>query len=392
MYSSCRQESEYIELLVEKILKRLSSIKLIEGLVGIDSRVWELYSCLKIGLNDVRMIGICGTGGIGKTTIVRVVFDSFSNQFEGSSFLHNVREATERRGLVPLQEQLLSDILMERDIRISDWKEGVHLTRRKLRNKKILLVLDDVYDLDCLKTLACMRDCCGPGSRIIITTRDQHLLLSQKVDKIYEPKELSSEEALRLFSLKCFHNEHPPEVYMEMSNHFVNYAHGLPLALQVLAPLLFRKSIAEWKSVLDGFKEGCLAPVLQVLKISFDGLHESEKELFLHIACFFNGEDLSCVLNILDCLGLYPKIGIEVLIEKSLLSVSLDKRLWMHPLLQQMGREIVRGESLNLPSKQSRLWLQEDIDLVLTENMVRCFVAIFNLNINSLLLFKKINI
>ena len=46
-------------------------------MVGIDSRVWEAYSCSKIGLTDVRMIGIYGTGGIGKTNIARVVMIAF---------------------------------------------------------------------------------------------------------------------------------------------------------------------------------------------------------------------------------------------------------------------------------------------------------------------------
>ena len=360
-------------------------------MVGVDSRVWEVYSCLKIGLTDVRMIGIYGTGGIGKTTIARVVYDSFSNQFEASSFLHNVRETAEREGLAYLQEQLLSDIFMERNIRISDVDNGVRLIRHRLCNRKVLLILDDVDCLDQLYKLACKRDWFCPGSRIVITTRDEHLLKTLEVDEIHRPKELSSEEAVRLLSLTCFGSEHPPEGYMEMSNHVVSYAHGLPLAIKFLGSFLDSRSIPAWKSCLDRLENNFPTEILQVFQISFDSLQEVEKETFLYIACFFNGEDQDCVVEILDYLELYPKSAISILIDKSLLGVSSDKHLWMHPLVQQMGREIIFRESPKFPWERSRLWLPEDIDLVLTDNMVRGY-RYLRLKYRSLLLFMKVNI
>ncbi|XP_050249099.1 disease resistance protein Roq1-like [Quercus robur] len=362
------QESEYIEPIVEKIFKRLSSIKLNEGLVGIESRVWEVYSELKIGLTDVRVIGICGTGGIGKTTIARVVYDSFSNQFEASSFLHDVRETSKRQGLVYLQKKLLSDILMERNINFVDVDDGRQFIKRRLCNKKVLLVLDDVNELDQLKKLVGDHSRYGPGSRIIITTRDKHLLRILEVREIYSPEEMSNDEALRLFSLTCFGSEHTPEGYKEMSNHVVSYALGLPLAIKLLASHLARRSIPEWKSCLDGLENNIPTELFQVLQISYDGLHKTEKEIFLHMACFFNGEDRDRTVHILDSLELYPDLGLSVLIDKSLLNLN-ENAFWMHPLVQQMGREMVCRECPEWPSRRSRLWLPEDIDAVLTDNM-----------------------
>ena len=110
-----------------------------------------------------------------------------------------------------------------------------------------------------------------------------------------------------------------------------------------------------------------------VLQISFDGLQEIKKEIFLHIACFFNHNSNKSIIAILDCLKLYPEIGLRVLSDKSLIKLQ-DNQLWMHDLLQEMGRDIVCRECpKDQPGKRSRLWLYEDIDNVLTNNTVRAY-------------------
>ena len=358
----------------------------VEDLVGIESRVKELESCLAIGSNDVRIIGVWGMGGIGKTTLARVVFDRVWREFDDCCFLHNVREVCKKEGLLSLQQQLIRKILEES---VQDVNEGVFVIKNRLCHKRILLVLDDVSQLDQLEKLVGKHNWFGFGSRVIITTRDKHLLHTHEVDEICVAETLSDDEALHLLSLKALKKDHPPEDYLELSKDVVQYTKGLPLAIEVFGSLFFKRSINHWTSILLRLKEFPEPAILQVLKISYDILHETEKKIFLCIACFFNHEDKNRVVGKLDYLGLYSYAGLEVLVDKSLIKIEYS-RVWMHDLLQNMGRIIVHEECPIKPGKRSILWSFEDINSVLENNTVRGYIE--NLSTYPIILFKKFNL
>ena len=110
--------------------------------------------------------------------------------------------------------------------------------------------------------------------------------------------------------------------------------------------------------------------IQDVLRISFDGLDNNQKDIFLDIACFFKGQDKDYTTKILKSCDFFPEIGIRDLIDKSLVTISYNK-LCMHDLIQEMGWEIVRQESIKDPGKRSRLWVTEDVIHMLTTNIVR---------------------
>ena len=367
----CSTETKVIQEIVQEIVNKLSSTYIVDTkrLIGINSRSEELKSLLDLESNNVRIIGIWGMGGMGKTTLARVVYGMISNQFEAFSFIANVREDSKNKSLLWLQQKILKELLMGSDMNIPGVDSGILMIKNRLCYKKILLVLDDVDKLDQLNKLAGENDWFGPGSRIIITTRDDHLLRTHKIDVIYEAKGLNYVEAFHLFNLKAFGKELPIADYLELSKAFVHYASGLPLAIEILGSFLFSKSKDEWKSALDRLKEYPEREILNVLQISYDGLQETEKKIFLNISCFFNHENEKTIMEILDYLDLYPKIGLRVLINKSLIKLQKNQ-LWMHDLLQDMGRDIIRQECREDPGKRSRLWLYKDIDDVLKKNTV----------------------
>jgi SpoVK/Ycf46/Vps4 family AAA+-type ATPase len=110
-----RPEFGFIQNIFEAISNARSNrmeVFVVKYPVGIDSRVNDINCFLDIESNDVRVVGIYGLPGVGKTTIAKAVFNMIAYRFEGSSFIENVRENSRTNdGVLQLQETLYFEIL-----------------------------------------------------------------------------------------------------------------------------------------------------------------------------------------------------------------------------------------------------------------------------------------
>ncbi|CAN6584487.1 unnamed protein product [Malus baccata var. baccata] len=351
------EDAKLIEEIVEDVYRKLihisSTPRKDNGLVEMDSHMHEMHLLLHpdpsvVELDDVRVVGIWGMGGLA------------------CCFLENAKEGFMKHGELHMQKKLLSSISGNKVGSSDILKNGFQVMLKSLGHKKVLLVVDDVDKLAQIEALHIKKHAFGGGTRIIITTRDVQLLSG--ADAIYSPKIFSGSGALELFRRYAFRTNQPARDYDYLSRRVIQYAQGLPLALKVLGAFLENKTVREWEDVLEKIRKIPQRQIHDVLKTSFDGLDDAEKDIFLDIACFFKGMQKDHATEILDGCGFYPHTGIRVLIDRALITVSEWGKLEMHDSLQEMGREIVRQEYVKEPGRRSRLWSYEDVHHVLTQN------------------------
>ncbi|XP_061949493.1 disease resistance protein RPV1-like [Populus nigra] len=364
-------EAKFIQYIIKEVWNKLYPKDMNVGThpVGIDPLVNEIRDFVSKATEKVCIVGIHGMPGIGKTTIAKEVFNKLCDEFEGSSFLLNVKEKSESKDMVLLQQQLLHDILRQNAEKINNVDIGKVLIKERLRHKRVLVVFDDVDRPDRLLDLMGEPSWLGPGSRVIITTTDESLLL--EADQRYQVQELNRGDSLQLFCRHAFRDTKPAKDYVELSNDVVEYCGGLPLALKVLGSCLYGKNQARWESVIDRLRKFPNSEIQKKLRISFDTLDESTlKNTFLDIACFFIGRKKEYVAKVLE--GRYdynPEDDFGTLIERSLIKVDDSGTIGMHDLLRGMGKEIVKEESPENPAQRSRIWSQEDAWIVLKMQM-----------------------
>ncbi|KAF8027461.1 hypothetical protein BT93_E0382 [Corymbia citriodora subsp. variegata] len=363
-----RREGEFVKTFTQKIFRELkkASLAVPDSLVDVNNHVDAIMEMIGVGKSETRIIGIYGMGGIGKTTIAKIIYNKFSHDydFEDCCFLRDIRETSKNKGIQCLQNQLISNILKMNCTDIKDIDEGTQTIKDRLLNKIVLLLLDDVEEHNHIYALVGKRDWLGRGSKIIITTRNKDILKAPEVDCSYEVSGMDLNQSLKLFSKHAFRKDHPLDGYIDQSMRAVGIARGLPLTLEVVGSLLCGTEKEKWDLILKKLENVPHVTVQSQLKISYEALDHLQRKIFRDIACLFIGYDKDILVHFWDE-STYPEEAMEVLQNKSLIKITKDNEVWMHNQLRDLGREIIREKSEKKRESKSRVWdPKEGLDLL----------------------------
>ncbi|KAL7618872.1 hypothetical protein Lser_V15G03788 [Lactuca serriola] len=367
-----RLEVEFIDEIVKDIFRRLhiSSRFPLPQLIGMKDSIKFIISWLKDASSHMPdILTILGMGGIGKTSLAKYVYVLHSHEFDKSSFIADISRRCDEKynGMIDVQKQLYGDISKPSLVQIRDVSIYTSMIESVVARKKVFLVLDDISSIDQLDALLGSKRF-HPGSKILITTKDAWLTQSCSPFKTkikpnhaeHKLEGLSTTESQKLLCFHAFMCNDPKPGYEEVSQKIVKYCEGHPMALKVLGRSLHNRDVTYWEGYIDRLKKENDSPINNVLRMSFDSFpSENDKDLFKYIACTFVGMDRDDVVTILEACGIETKIGITNLIDKCLLSIGWNNELMMHQLVQEMGRFLVREESLYKPWERSRLWGHE---------------------------------
>ncbi|CAN5970163.1 unnamed protein product [Sphagnum jensenii] len=340
--------------------------------VGLEESLKVVIKKLNLTGDSVRIIGVFGMGGIGKTTLVREVYNHFAmeKRFEEQSFLKDVRSITDP---LDLQKQLVYDLLQE-DLQSSEkfsyWFDC-------FMGRKVLIVVDDIDHRSQFDVLIPHIDKLARGSRILVTSRDQNVLTNimrgdGHLTAMHEVELMSPHDSYRLFNWHAFYNEKASDGFQDLARKVADACCRLPLALEVIGAFLFDKKRPEdrdcWHQATETLRAN--GDILNKLKISYDGLSSDESRLmFTDIACFLIGKDEQMAMQIFESCISYtgPQVSFHALMDKSLVTLDSDRRIRMHDLLRDMGRNVVTKQS-QIEGQRSHLWDPAMAERVLRKN------------------------
>ncbi|XP_002528440.2 putative disease resistance protein At1g50180 [Ricinus communis] len=280
---------------------RRSYLRVEEELVSLKSCRKDVMDRLMIEEERFRVVSIVGFGGLGKTTLAKKVYNQndVSEQFDCKAWVFVSQKCATKDVLRSILIQVMRG---KRDIhgRLKD-EEMVEILYQFLREKRYLVVLDNIYRKEVWDSLKYVFPNGKKGSKVLLTTRNREVAMhADPWSSPIEPRLLTNEESWKLFCRKAFAKNSvtdctcPPE-FEKIGREMVKKCSGLTLAVVVLAGILATKrSLNEWRAVqrninahLNKYKQQQQhGGIYGILALSYQELPFHLKPCFLYFGVF----------------------------------------------------------------------------------------------------------
>jgi len=277
---------------------------------GIYGRDEDKVAIMKMVLEDsneqVSVIPIVGMGGVGKTTLARSVF----NDGKLKQQIFDLKAwvcVSDIFDIVKVTKTMIEEITQE-PCKLSDLNTLQLDLMDKLKGKRFLIVLDDVWIEDCDNWNSLTKPFLSgkKGSKILVTTRNDNVaaVVPFHTVKVYHLNKLSNEDCWLVFANHAFPLSEGSEnrgSLEKIGKEIVKKCNGLPLAAQSLGGMLRRKrAIRDWNNVRDSEiwdLPECQCKIIPALRISYHYLPSNLKRCFVYCSLYpkdyeFNKKEL----------------------------------------------------------------------------------------------------
>ncbi|ONH94856.1 LOW QUALITY PROTEIN: hypothetical protein PRUPE_7G035600 [Prunus persica] len=260
-----------------------------EGFKDFKSRMTCVNSVIEVLKNEeVRMIGICGMGGVGKTTMVKEII----KRLAGLKVFDNVVIAvvSQSPSIRKIQSEIAEELGFTYDKEDTESGRARRLYRRLMEISRILIVLDDVWtELD-FEAIGLPSGLTHKGCKVLLTSRNLEVCNAMGSQEIFTIPVLTPEESWELFREIIGQ----PLDYPDLAKRVTNECAGLPIAILTVAKALENKRKYEWDDALKQLQSSALGSislmndrVYSSIQWSYDRLESDEAKSCLLLCCLF---------------------------------------------------------------------------------------------------------
>ncbi|TQD93997.1 hypothetical protein C1H46_020422 [Malus baccata] len=262
-----------------------------EGFKDFKSRMAIMNEVIEgLKKEKVRMIGICGMGGVGKTTMAKEIIKRLAElKLFDKVVMATVSQSPSTR---MIQAEIADQIGLKFDVESDSGRAG-RLHGRLVEIKRILIVLDDLWtELD-FEVIGLPYGHAHQGCKILLTSRDLEVCNRMGSQQITAVQILTTEESWELFRETVGETFDDPDL-RSIAKEVVNECGCLPIAIVTVGKALEKKRKHEWVDALKQLRTslpenipGLDAKVYSSIKWSYDRLESDEARLCLLLCCLF---------------------------------------------------------------------------------------------------------
>ncbi|XP_058224553.1 disease resistance protein RPM1-like [Rhododendron vialii] len=269
-------------------------------LVGIDKPKSQLLQWLVDEDPQLKVISVAGMGGLGKTTLTKMVYDdaTVKRHFQTHVWITVSETVKVEELLKDMIRQLFEEVRQPLPQSMDNMDtNGLKRTINDfLQQKRYVFVLDDVWHIPKWQFRKIIFPECNCGSRIVLTTRNNDLASFASKEyhgSVYNLQPLPHQQSWDLFCKKAFQGNPCPSHLEDLSRDILKRCEGLPLAIVAIGGLLSTKenSLDEWERIYRCLGEELqssdkLVSMKKILSLSYFDLPYYLKLCFLYLSIF----------------------------------------------------------------------------------------------------------